>query len=84
VIEARSPLTLDDKDVKSCMGCGGAKAAPIATIFSVSHAVGYQSVGFTFTLCEECGRDAANAIGFMCIKEGGWSRIEPRKRKAAR
>jgi hypothetical protein len=84
VIEARSPTSPDDKDVKSCMGCGGAKTAPIATIFSVSHVVGYASTGFTFALCEECGRDAANAIGFMCVKDGGWSKVEPRKRKAAR
>lgn len=33
-------------------------------------------------LCEECGRDAANAIGFMCIKDGSWSKLEPRRRKA--
>jgi hypothetical protein len=35
-------------------------------------------------LCQECGRDAANAIGFMCVGEGGWSKLEPRKRRAAR
>jgi hypothetical protein len=37
-----------------------------------------------FALCEECGRDAANAIGFMCIRDGGWSKLEPRKRKVVR
>jgi hypothetical protein len=30
-------------------------------------------------LCEECGRDAANAIGFMCVRDGGWSKLEPRR-----
>jgi len=38
----------------------------------------------TLVLCAECGRDLANAVGFMCIREGGWSKLEPRKRKAAR
>ena len=30
-------------------------------------------------LCQECGRDAANAIGFMCVRDGGWSKLEPRR-----
>lgn len=34
-------------------------------------------------LCEECGRDAANAIGFLCVRDGGWSKIEPRKRNTS-
>jgi ribosomal protein S27E len=32
-------------------------------------------------LCEECGRDLANAVGFLCLRDGGWSKLEPRKRK---
>ncbi len=35
----------------------------------------------TIALCEECGRDAANAIGFMCSRDGGWSKLELRKHK---
>ena len=31
-------------------------------------------------VCEECGRDATNAIGFMCARDGGWSKLESRKR----
>lgn len=34
----------------------------------------------SFTLCEECARDFANVVGFFCVREGGWSKLEPRKR----
>ena len=78
MIEARAPI--DDKQAQSCSGCGGTKEAPIATILSVYH----HDLGVTIALCEECGRDAANAIGFMCVRDGGWSKIEPRKRKAVK
>ena len=66
---------------ESCTGCAGSKKAPIAAIFSIYRDVSGHSVGTTLVLCEECGRDAANAIGFMCIRDGGWSKLEPRKRK---
>ena len=33
----------------------------------------------SFVLCEECARDLANAIGFFCLRGGGWSRLEARK-----
>jgi len=36
------------------------------------------------TLCEECARDLANAVGFFCLRDGGWSKLEPRKRRAKR
>lgn len=75
VIEAHAPI--GDKQPHSCVGCGGTKQAPIATILSIYH----QSLGITIALCEVCGRDAANAVGFMCIRDGGWSKLEPRKRK---
>jgi hypothetical protein len=64
-----------------CAGCGGDKNAPLACVFSIYR--GRCNVGITIALCEECGRDAANAIGFMCIRDGGWSRIEPRKKRPA-
>jgi hypothetical protein len=65
-----------------CAGCGGAKGAPLAGVFSIWR--GQSDVGISIALCEECGRDAANAIGFLCIRDGGWSKLEPRKRKVAR
>ena len=40
-----------------------------------------QSIGVTIALCEVCGRDLANAVGYMCIRDGGWSKLEPRKKK---
>lgn len=79
MIETRAPI--GNVSPESCAGCAGTKKAPIATIFSIYRDVGGHSVGITITLCEECGRDAANAIGFMCIRNGGWSKLEPRKRK---
>ena len=75
MIEAHAPI--GDKQPTSCAGCGGTKEAPIATILSIYH----RDLGVTIALCEVCGRDAANAVGFMCIREGGWSKLEPRKRK---
>lgn len=76
MIEAHTPI--GDKPPPSCSGCGGTKEAPIATILSVYH----QSLGVTIALCEVCGRDLANAVGFMCIRDGGWSKLEPRKKKS--
>lgn len=80
MIEARAPI--EDKERQPCSGCGGTKAAPIAAILSIHHG----SSGVTVVLCEECGRDLANAVGFMCVcvRDGGWSKIEPRKRRPAR
>lgn len=74
MIEARAPV---GENLPSCTGCAGTKGAPLVTIFSIYH----RDVGFTIALCEECGRDSANAIGCMCIRDGGWSKLEPRKRK---
>ena len=76
MIEARAPI--GHEQAQSCAACGGTKAAPIATILSIYH----RELGVTLALCEECGRDTANAVGFMCIREGGWSKLEPRKKKA--
>jgi hypothetical protein len=42
----------------------------------------HSGIGISFALCEECGRDLANAVGFLCVRDGGWSKIEPRKRQA--
>lgn len=75
MIEAHAPI--GDKQPPICSGCGGTKEAPIATILSV-----YQrDLGVTLALCEVCARDLANAVGFFCIRDGGWSKLEPRKRK---
>lgn len=68
---------------KDCTGCGGSKGAPIATVVYVGSerfAPSDPASRGKLVLCEECGRDIANAIGFMCIREGGWSKLEPRKR----
>ena len=74
MIEAHAPI---GEKPSICMGCGGTKDAPIATIVGIYH----RDLGITLALCEVCGRDAANAIGFMCICDGGWSKLEQRKRK---
>ena len=77
MIAARVPI--HHEPPQSCQACGGTKAAPIATVLSIYH----RSLGVTLALCEECGRDLANAVGFMCVRDGGWSKLEPRKRKPA-
>ena len=80
-IEAHAPdLAYSKLKPDACVGCGGTKAAPIATLLSIYNG----SLGLSIALCEECGRDVANAVGFMCVKDGGWSKLEPRKRKASR
>lgn len=76
MIETRAPDA--NNQSSDCVGCRGTKQAPIAAIFSISD----RDFRITIALCEECGRDAANAIGFMCIRDGGWSKLEPRKKKA--
>jgi len=81
MISAQAP-----KGDEICAGCGGKKQQPIATNVQLGDPVWlYESLSFaeviTFALCEECGRDLANAVGFMCIRDGGWSKLEPRKRK---
>jgi hypothetical protein len=75
MIEAHAPI--GDKQPACCSGCGGAKEVPIATILSIYH----RDLGVTLALCEVCARDLANAVGFFCIRDGGWSKLEPRKRK---
>jgi hypothetical protein len=65
-----------------CTGCAGTKGAPLAAVVWVdSRAV--MSKPVKLVLCEECGRDLANAVGFFCVRDGGWSKLEPRKRKTA-
>ncbi len=76
-ITAHAPVC--DQPATICAGCHGSKDAPIATILSIYHG----DVGVTVALCEECGRDTANAIGFMCVRDGGWSKLEARKRQVA-
>jgi hypothetical protein len=69
------------RELTSCTGCRGEKGAPLAAVIYV----GRNDITIpvtTLVLCQECGRDAANAIGFMCIREGGWSKLEPRRKKA--
>ncbi len=79
-LRAESPTPERGCAPKDCTGCGGEKGAPIAAIVYV----GTDRVVPATELCEECGRDAANAIGFMCVRDGGWSKLEPRKRKSPR
>jgi hypothetical protein len=81
MIQALAPV--GNVSPQSCAGCAGAKQAPIATVLSIYQEVGVHGLGTTLALCEECARDAANAVGFMCVRDGGWSKIEPRKRKAS-
>lgn len=76
-VTAHAPVC--DQPAAICAGCHGSKKAPIATILSIYHG----DVGVTVALCEECGRDAANAVGFMCVRDGGWSKLEARKRASA-
>lgn len=76
MISARVPAPHDRVGPSDCTGCKGSKQAPLAARIDLG-------LDLTFYLCEECGRDAANAIGYMCIRDGGWSKLEPRKRKAA-
>jgi len=73
VIAAHAPI--GEKRPTDCAGCGGSKEAPIAVILSISH----RDLGFSVALCEVCGRDVANSVGFMCVRDGGWSRLEPRR-----
>ncbi len=77
-------VTAEQPDVNqtACSACEGSKGAPIAAVIHLTPPEAMR--GVTFVLCEECGRDVANALGFMCIKDGGWSKLEPRKRKAPR
>jgi hypothetical protein len=74
VISANAPGNSTSK----CDGCKGEKAAPLSVIVNLS------AGDVDFVLCEECGRDLANAVGFFCVRDGGWSKLEPRKRKASR
>lgn len=78
-IEARTVNAMIGRvESSDCAGCGGTKQAPIAGIVSILRESG---VGISIALCHECGRDLANAVGFLCIRDGGWSKLEPRRRK---
>lgn len=74
-ITATNPDSIDGGATAKCTACKGTKGAPIAAIVDIGEST-------RVVLCQECGRDAANAIGFMCIRDGGWSKLEPRRRKA--
>jgi hypothetical protein len=82
MIDAHAPIGNVPPD--RCAGCAGKKQAPIAAVLSIYSAVEFHSIGSTLALCEECGRDLANAVGFMCIRDGGWSKLEPRKKTPKR
>lgn len=79
MIEARTPI--GDVKPQNCAGCAGTKQAPIAAILAIYHHANLHTLGVTIALCEECGRDTANAVGFMCARDGGWSKLEPRKKR---
>lgn len=81
MIEAKSA---DDLAETYCDGCAGTKGAPIAVVLRVLAALPPTSRLVELVLCQECGRDAANAIGLMCVRDGGWSKLEPRKRRPKR
>jgi hypothetical protein len=71
------------RERKDCTGCGGAKCAPLAAVVYVgSGRTDTTDLATKIVLCQKCARDAANAIAFMCIRDGGWSKLEPKKRKA--
>lgn len=78
MIAAHAPI--GDKPATDCAGCAGTKGAPIAVILSISH----RDLGVSLALCEVCGRDTANAVGFMCVRDGGWSKLEPRRAASLR
>jgi hypothetical protein len=81
-VEARSVGPGITAEPRDCAGCGGDKGAPLVGVVSVHRP--HSGLGLSIALCEECGRDLANAVGFLCVRDGGWSKIEPRKRRAAR
>ncbi len=83
MIEARPTLPGSPLGPSDCSGCGGKKGAPIAGVFSICRS-DLDAVSTSIILCEECGRDAANAIGYLCIRDGGWSKLEPRKKSKAK
>lgn len=83
MIEAKPIVAGDTVGPADCSGCGGDKGAPLAGVFSIWRN-GLDAVSISITLCEECGRDAANAIGYLCIRDGGWSKLEPRKKPKAK
>lgn len=71
MITANRPPTIDTP----CSACRGDKGAPCCVVVNLS------ACEVDFAVCEECARDLANAVGFFAIREGGWSKLEPRKRK---
>lgn len=73
MITTETPSADDRDDSSLCTCCAGSKKAPIA-------AVAHLGEKLTIYVCELCGRDLANAIGFMCIKDGSWSKLEPRRK----
>lgn len=80
-ITVTNPETAEDiADDPACTGCRGTKGAPLAAVVDIGEGKHAKRI----LLCQECGRDAANAIGFMCVRDGGWSKLEPRKRKATK
>lgn len=78
MISAFSPKD-EDRDVK-CSACDGLKQAPLGCVVYIG-LIDKPDTMPAIYLCQTCGRDAANVIGFMCIKEGSWSKLQPRKVK---
>lgn len=113
MIEARSPAS--GSVAHACIGCAGAKQAPLAVETVIGAGTSYVVAGalavasdarkegrpeadalerealaayvkdcppvVSFVLCEECARDLANAVGAFCLRAGGWSKLEPRRRR---
>jgi hypothetical protein len=70
-ITVRTDATMRDV---FCDACGGTKDKPHCARVDVGPEC-------SFVLCTECARDLANAVGFAALSTG-WSKLEPRKRKA--
>jgi hypothetical protein len=79
-VTAVTPGDDERECVEKCVGCKGSKGALIAAIVSIGNTSDYHWM----YICEACGRDIANAIGAMCLRDGGWSKLEPRKRRRSR
>ena len=78
MITATNPETaIGLADDAKCTGCRSKKKAPLAAVVDIGEGKNAKRI----LLCQECGRDIANAIGFMCIRDGMWSKLEPKRRK---
>jgi len=82
MITATNPeAAVDLGDDAKCTSCRGAKGAPLAAIVDIGEGKHAKRI----LLCQECGRDASSAIERTLLTSAitcGWSKLEPRRRKA--